>query len=78
VLINDRRLRHVLPCGSGRGSPARSAAAGGKKELRSSSCGWGQHSGKPMTIGTTDKVVALDPALLRQRSLMLETQVYHT
>jgi peptide/nickel transport system substrate-binding protein len=54
--------------------------AGKKKDNNSSAPGGGATGGgtsKPITVGTTDKLVALDPAgSYDNGSLMLETQVY--
>src|SRR5882762_5755785 len=80
MLITDRRSRHVLAVCAAAAVLAGSLAAcgAGKKDSGSSSSGSGGSSGgKPITIGTTDKVVALDPAgSYDNGSLMLETQVY--
>jgi len=80
MLITDRRSRHVLAVCAAAAVLAGSLAAcgAGKKDSGSSSSGsGGSTGGKPMTIGTTDKVVALDPAgSYDNGSLMLETQVY--
>lgn len=81
MLTNDRRSWRVLGVSAAAVVLAGTLAAcgtGKKKDSGGSAPGTGGGtSGKPITVGTTDKLVALDPAgSYDNGSLMLETQVY--
>lgn len=84
MLTNDRRSWRLLAVSAAAVVLAGSLAAcgAGKKKDNNGSSGTnsggnGGTSSKPVVVGTTDKLVALDPAgSYDNGSLMLETQVY--
>lgn len=82
MLMTHRRTRRLFAVSAAAAVLAGSLAAcgAGKKNNNTgggSSGASASSSGKPITIGTTDKLIALDPAgSYDNGSLMLETQVY--
>jgi peptide/nickel transport system substrate-binding protein len=80
MLMNHRRSQRLLAISAAAALlTATLAACGAGKKTNNGPTGGGTQAsgGKPITVGTTDQLIALDPAgSYDNGSLMLETQVY--